>query len=119
VAALNLVAMTVYCWHQTALLLVTFAGLAAGQPAGLLDAPGAGWPWHRLLWLPAFATTLTLLVVLFRRFEPHHHRRQAPRASRPAPAAADHQPAPAAADRQAVAAHQAAPARQAVAARRR
>ena len=69
VAGLNRVAMTVYCWHQTALLLVTFAGLAGGQPPGLLDAPGDGWAWHRLAWLPVFAGTLAVLVVLFRRFE--------------------------------------------------
>jgi hypothetical protein len=69
VAAVNRVAMTVYCWHQTALLLVAFAGLAAGQPAGLLDAPGGGWPWHRLPWLAAFAATLAVLVLLFRRVE--------------------------------------------------
>jgi hypothetical protein len=69
VAGLNRVAMTVYCWHQTALLLVTFAGLAAGRPAGLLDAPGDGWAWHRLAWLPVFAGTLAVLVVLFRRVE--------------------------------------------------
>jgi enamine deaminase RidA (YjgF/YER057c/UK114 family) len=34
VAALNLGAMTLYCWHQTALLLVTFAGLPFGTLPG-------------------------------------------------------------------------------------
>jgi len=69
VVALNLVAMTLFCWHQTALLLVAFAGLLVGRPAGLLDPPGAGWPWHRLVWLPVFALTLAGLTRLFRRFE--------------------------------------------------
>jgi voltage-gated potassium channel Kch len=71
VVALNLVAMTVFCWHQTALLLVTFAGLLTGRPPGLLDAPTGGWPWHRCAWLPAFALALTALVLLFHRAERH------------------------------------------------
>jgi hypothetical protein len=69
VAALNLTAMTVYCWHQTALLLVTFAGLATGAPPGLLDPPAGDWPLHRLGWLPVFAATLALLCAAFHRFE--------------------------------------------------
>jgi peptidoglycan/LPS O-acetylase OafA/YrhL len=69
VAMLNLSAMTVFCWHQSALLLVTFAALPAGQPAGLLDAPDGRWAPHRLLWLPAFAIVLAGLVRTFHRFE--------------------------------------------------
>lgn len=69
VAALNLTATTLYCWHQTALLLVTFAGLLFGALPGLLDAPTGVWPWHRLLWLPVFALTLAGLCRLFHRFE--------------------------------------------------
>jgi hypothetical protein len=69
VALLNLAAMTIFLWHQTALLLVTFAGLLAGRPAGLLDAPDGGWPLDRLRWLPVFALVLVVLVAVFHRFE--------------------------------------------------
>jgi hypothetical protein len=69
VAALNLTAMTLFCWHQTALLLVTFGGLLVGALPGLLDTPTGDWPAYRLLWLPVFALTLTGLCSLFHRFE--------------------------------------------------
>ncbi|WP_236792374.1 acyltransferase [Amycolatopsis sp. GM8] len=69
VAGLNLAAMTIYCWHQTALLLVTFTGLLAGHAPGLLGAPTGDWPLYRLLWLPAFALTLACLTFLLHRFE--------------------------------------------------
>jgi len=69
VALLNLGAMTIFLWHQTALLLVTFAGLLAGRPAGLLDTPAGGWPLDRLQWLPVFALVLVVLVAIFHRFE--------------------------------------------------
>lgn len=67
VAVLNRAAMTLYCWHQPALLLVTLTGLLLGHPSGLLGTPTAAWPWFRLLWLPAFTLTL---IVLVRRFHP-------------------------------------------------
>ncbi|MDX3195701.1 acyltransferase [Streptomyces sp. MN03-5084-2B] len=67
VAALNRAAMAVYCWHQSALLLVSFTGLLAGRPPGLLDPPLAGWLWSRLLWLPVFAGTLVMLSFRRRR----------------------------------------------------
>ncbi|WP_089292224.1 acyltransferase family protein [Actinoplanes regularis] len=69
VAVLNLAAMTLYCWHQTALLLVTFGGLLAGPLPGLLDPPDGAWPVYRLLWLPVFGLTLAGLCRLFHRFE--------------------------------------------------
>lgn len=69
VAYLNRTAMTVFLWHQTALLLVTFGGLLVGRPAGLLDPPDGAWPLVRLLWLPAFALALAGLTIAFRRFE--------------------------------------------------
>ncbi|GIF38082.1 acyltransferase family protein [Actinoplanes xinjiangensis] len=69
IAALNLAAMTVYCWHQTALLLVTFAGMTLGRLPGLLDEPAGAWPVHRLLWLPVFALALAGLCSAFHRFE--------------------------------------------------
>ncbi|WP_433795652.1 acyltransferase family protein [Actinoplanes sp. CA-252034] len=69
VAGLNLAAMTVYCWHQSALLLVSFAGLLAGPLPGLLDDPAGAWPVHRLLWTPVFALALAGLCSAFHRFE--------------------------------------------------
>jgi fucose 4-O-acetylase-like acetyltransferase len=66
---LNLAALTIFVWHQTALLLVTFAGLLAGRPAGLLDPPDGAWPLDRLRWLPVFALVLVVLVAVFHRFE--------------------------------------------------
>jgi hypothetical protein len=69
VAVLNLSAMTVFCWHQSALLLVTFAGLVAGPLPGLLDEPVGAWPLYRLLWLPVFALTLAGLCSMFHRWE--------------------------------------------------
>ncbi|QFU90100.1 acyltransferase family protein [Amycolatopsis sp. YIM 10] len=67
VSALNRSAMAVYCWHQTALLLVSFAGLLAGRLPGLLDEPSGAWVWHRLYWLPVFALVLAVLTRLSRR----------------------------------------------------
>ena len=69
VAVLNMAAMTVFCWHQSALLLVTFAGVPAGRLPGLLDEPTGAWPVHRLLWLPVFALALTALCSAFHRWE--------------------------------------------------
>ncbi|MCO8273792.1 acyltransferase [Actinoplanes sp. TRM 88003] len=69
VALLNLAAMTLFCWHQSALLLVTFGGLLVGPLPGLLDAPTGAWPLYRLLWLPVFALVLLGLWSLFHRWE--------------------------------------------------
>lgn len=68
---LNLAAMTVFLWHQTALLLVAGAGhVLLGDPAGLIGSPADdSWAWDRLLWLPAFVTVLALLCPLLRRIE--------------------------------------------------
>jgi hypothetical protein len=74
VALLNLSAMTVFMWHQTALIAVTL--LVPGPLPGLHTAPGGcgGWggvAWlaARLAWLPVFAVALLLLWSLFRRYE--------------------------------------------------
>jgi hypothetical protein len=69
VAVLNVTAMTVFCWHQSALLLVSFAGLTVGRLPGLLDEPAGAWPLYRLSWLPVFALTLAGLCGLFHRWE--------------------------------------------------
>jgi peptidoglycan/LPS O-acetylase OafA/YrhL len=70
VATVNLSAMTLYLWHQTAFLAVTMAGLATGRPPGLLTAPsGTRWIAERLAWLPAFAAALAAAWVVFHRAE--------------------------------------------------
>lgn len=70
VALTNLSAMTIFLWHQTAMMAVTAATLAAGPLPGLHTAPdGPGWVAARLLWLPVFALVLLALRRLFGRFE--------------------------------------------------
>ena len=87
VALVNLSAMTLFLWHQSAFLAVTMAGATVGRLPGLLTAPsGAAWIAERLAWLPVFAAALAVAWLLFHHFE----RRQAgrrpasPRARRPA-----------------------------------
>ncbi|HWG99829.1 MAG TPA: acyltransferase, partial [Pilimelia sp.] len=71
VVVLNLSAMTVFLWHQSALLGVSAVGRALlGAPLGLVGPPsGSAWLLGRLLWLPAFAGALALLWLLTRRVE--------------------------------------------------
>lgn len=71
VAAANRPAMTVYLWHQTALMAVTVAAaLAFGAAGGLHTRPdGAAWIVHRVAWLPVFAAVLAGLAALVHRFE--------------------------------------------------
>ncbi|GAB1818905.1 acyltransferase family protein [Herbidospora sp. RD11066] len=59
VAAVNLSAMGVYVWHQTALIAVTALALPAAPLAGLHTVPDhPGWVVVRLAWLPVFAVAL-------------------------------------------------------------
>ncbi|GIF73324.1 acyltransferase family protein [Asanoa siamensis] len=70
VAVLNLCAMTIFCWHQTALVAVSAGAASLGSFAGLTDAPATGsWVGQRLGWFPVLIIALGLLVVLVRRFE--------------------------------------------------
>ncbi|GLW15171.1 acyltransferase [Streptomyces sp. NBRC 13847] len=71
VALLNLAAMTVFLWHQTAMLAVTALGLLAGHPLpGLHTAPdSAAWVLARLAWLPVFALALLVCLTAFRAYE--------------------------------------------------
>ncbi|GAA1588119.1 acyltransferase [Streptomyces globosus] len=71
VVAVNLCAMTVLCWHQTAMLAAAVPGAAfAGGVAGLTTAPdGVAWIAARALWLPVFALLLVLIARYARRFE--------------------------------------------------
>ncbi|MEO3785903.1 acyltransferase [Actinocorallia sp. B10E7] len=70
VVLVNLSAMTVFLWHQSALLLTTAAFLGAGPLPGLHTAPDdPAWIPARLCWLPVFALALAALWALFARFE--------------------------------------------------
>ncbi|MEU0898029.1 acyltransferase family protein [Streptomyces massasporeus] len=70
VALVNLSAMTVFLWHQTALMAATATGLLVGRLPGLHTPPdGLGWVGVRLLWLPVFALALTVCWAAFRSFE--------------------------------------------------
>lgn len=71
VVAVNLSAMTVFCWHQTALLTLAVPTSLLGAPVpGLTTAPDtAVWILARLAWLPLIALTLLALGRLTHRFE--------------------------------------------------
>ncbi|MFD5773049.1 acyltransferase [Streptomyces fungicidicus] len=70
VALVNLSVMTIFLWHQTALMATTATGLLAGRLPGLHTVPdGLGWVAARLLWLPVFALALTVCGVAFRSWE--------------------------------------------------
>ncbi|WP_238011000.1 acyltransferase [Dactylosporangium sp. AC04546] len=72
VALLNLSAMTVFLWHQTALLAATGAAhVLAGRPLPGLHTPpdGLGWLAARVGWLPVFAVALLGCWALFHRYE--------------------------------------------------
>jgi peptidoglycan/LPS O-acetylase OafA/YrhL len=77
VALVNLSAMTVFLWHQTALMAVTTTGLLAGALPGLHTAPHSpGWVLARFAWLPVFALALSVCWGAFRLYE--QGRRPAP-----------------------------------------
>jgi fucose 4-O-acetylase-like acetyltransferase len=70
VALVNLSAMTLFLWHQTAFVTVSSLGMLVGRVPGLLTAPASGvWVVERLAWLPVFAIVLGGLWLTFRRVE--------------------------------------------------
>ena len=70
IALVNLSAMTLFLWHETAFITVSSLGLLAGRVPGLLTAPASGaWVAERLAWLPVFAIVLSGLWLAFRRAE--------------------------------------------------
>ena len=70
IALVNLSAMTLFLWHQTAFVTVSSVGLLAGRVPGLLTAPtGSLWVAERLAWLPVFAIMLSGLWLAFHRVE--------------------------------------------------
>ncbi|TWV50750.1 acyltransferase, partial [Streptomyces misionensis] len=83
VAVVNLSAMTVFLWHQTALMATTAAALPAGPLPGLHTAPdGPAWIAERLLWLPVFALVLAVCWGAFRSYEQGGGRRSRARRGR-------------------------------------
>jgi hypothetical protein len=67
VVAANGVAMTVFCWHMTA--LVAFVGLYQAAGLTLPAEPTAGWWLARPVWLVGPGVVLALLVAGLARFE--------------------------------------------------
>ncbi|MEU4271740.1 acyltransferase [Streptomyces sp. NPDC026092] len=91
VALLNLSAMTVFLWHQTAMIAVTATGLLAGELLGhgallgLHSVPdGYGWVLARVAWLPLFAAALLVCCAAFRTYERGGGTARAGRGRRPA-----------------------------------
>lgn len=67
---LNLAAMTVLCWHQVPLVLVSMVGGFLGGVPGLNElSPDPGWVWQRVLWLPVMAALFAGVILAVRRFE--------------------------------------------------
>ncbi|MEU7277417.1 acyltransferase [Streptomyces sp. NPDC045431] len=71
VVVVNLSAMTILCWHQTAMLAAAVpVSLTAGTLPGLTAAPDTlGWVGARLAWLPLFAGLLVVIGRYARGFE--------------------------------------------------
>ncbi|MFE9400742.1 acyltransferase [Streptomyces sp. NPDC006530] len=70
VVVVNLCAMTILCWHQTAMLAAAVPASLAGRVPGLTTAPDT-WAWigERLAWMPVFAVLLVLIARYARGFE--------------------------------------------------
>ncbi|WP_354640152.1 acyltransferase family protein [Kitasatospora camelliae] len=70
VVAVNLSAMTIFCWHQTAMFAVALPGSALGAVPGLIGTPDSlGWVLGRLAWLPVFGLVLAAIGRYARRFD--------------------------------------------------
>ncbi|MES9520841.1 acyltransferase family protein [Streptomyces capoamus] len=69
-ALVNLSAMTIFLWHQTAMMAVTATGLLAGRLPGLHTPPDSpAWVAYRLAWLPLFLLALAVCRAAFRHHE--------------------------------------------------
>ncbi|MEX0171317.1 acyltransferase family protein [Streptomyces sp. LMG1-1-1.1] len=70
VVIVNLSAMTILCWHQTAMLTAAIPASYLGEVPGLVGAPDSvGWILARLAWMPVFAGLLVLVGRYARGFE--------------------------------------------------
>ncbi|MFD5492498.1 acyltransferase [Streptomyces sp. NPDC127091] len=77
VALVNLSAMTIFLWHQTALMATTATGLLAGRLPGLHTRPDdLGWIAARLAWLPVLVCALAVCRAAFRTWEQQGGRRR-------------------------------------------
>ncbi|MBN6052108.1 acyltransferase [Nonomuraea sp. RK-328] len=88
VALANLSAMTVYLWHQTAMIAVTGLGMLTGRRLpGLHTVPDSlAWMGARLAWLPVFGCVLVVYVAVFRPAEGREGDTVRPPDAEPAPA---------------------------------
>ncbi|MEU9955096.1 acyltransferase [Streptomyces sp. NPDC050982] len=63
VVIVNLSAMTILCWHQTAMLAAAVPASYFGEIPGLTTAPDtAGWILARMAWMPLFAGLLVAIA---------------------------------------------------------
>ncbi|MFD7059773.1 acyltransferase [Streptomyces sp. NPDC059906] len=70
VVIVNLSAMTILCWHQTAMLAAAVPGSYVGEVPGLTAAPDTGgWVLARLAWMPLFAGLLVAIAKFARPLE--------------------------------------------------
>ncbi|UQX05261.1 acyltransferase [Streptomyces sp. RerS4] len=70
VVVVNLSAMTILCWHQSAMLAAAVPASFVGEVVGLTTAPDSPfWLAARFAWLPVFAGLLVVLARHTRRFE--------------------------------------------------
>ncbi|MFM9369732.1 acyltransferase family protein [Streptomyces sp. Da 82-17] len=70
VVVVNLSAMTILCWHQTAMFATAVTGARFGAVPGLTTAPDSfAWVAARALWLPVFALLLLAIARYARHFE--------------------------------------------------
>ncbi|GAA2088069.1 acyltransferase [Streptomyces albiaxialis] len=70
VVVVNLSAMTIFCWHQSAMLAAAVPSSFLGTFAGLTTAPDSlGWLLARLAWMPVFALALVAIGSVTRRFD--------------------------------------------------
>ncbi|CAL9339849.1 hypothetical protein SUDANB176_00245 [Streptomyces sp. enrichment culture] len=70
VVIINLAAMTILCWHQTAMLAAAVPASSLGGIPGLTTAPDTtGWVLARLAWMPLFAGLLVVIVRFARPLE--------------------------------------------------
>ncbi|WP_307544636.1 acyltransferase [Streptomyces sp. V3I8] len=80
VAAVNLSAMTIFLWHQTALMSVTATGLLAGRLPGLHTRPeDLTWVMFRLAWLPVLVLALMVCRAAFHGYEKDGRHEDRPR----------------------------------------
>lgn len=70
VATVNLYALAIFCWHLTAVVLVSLAAQGLGGVEGLTARPDTlGWVGARAAWLPVLALVLVALVAFAGRLE--------------------------------------------------